>query len=100
MKKLLLSFVLMISCLGWSQDYHYKFKLDQVTNLGEAKYATDVFRHLFEVFPTFDDSNDQFDFISVNVITQEELALVLNAEGYVILSFERIEIPNDPDDEK
>ena len=101
MRKILLLIFIITASVAYNQDlpdYHYQFKLDGVTTLGDAKYATDVFRHKFEVFPTFDDVNDRFDFISITYIDESELGAVLTPQGYVIIEFIRTEVQEVPDE--
>ena len=89
MKKIITTALIFITCHSYSQDYHYKFKLDNVSNLGDAKMATNELRHLFDVFPTFNDSTDYFDFISGSTVEQSTLQNAIAPAGYVILEYYR-----------
>lgn len=99
MKIIRLLVLLVSSGFLYAQDYHYKIKIDGVTNLASAKQATSVFRHEFEDFPIFDDVNDCFDFISSSQVDQNTLEVLLTPYGYTILEFYRILILEE-DEEK
>lgn len=99
MKKLILVFSVLCSGFAFGQNYHYQFKIDNVTNLAEAKEATVLFREKFEVFPIFNDSTDTFDFTSTSIVDQSELQSLLTPQSYLIIEFSRIKL-NDEIEEK
>jgi hypothetical protein len=68
---------------------HYKFKLNAVTNLAEAKLITDPLRSHFKTYPTFVDATDDFEFDSYEDVTQAALSSLLNGYGYSIAEFSK-----------
>ena len=89
MRSLLLVITLFIGGISFSQDYHYKITIQDVDDIVSAKLATTVFRDLFESFPTFDDANDTFDFISLSNVNQSDLEGMLIPEGFILLTFSK-----------
>jgi len=83
---------------AYGQEYRYQFRLKTVTDFAEAKMVTDVLRPVFnteavpfKVFPTFNDANDQFDFVSEIAVSKEQLEAVLVANGLELTDFTSIQ---------
>lgn len=92
MKKTIIFTVLMFFCIFLkAQKNDYKFKIENIQSLPEAKNATDFLRSIFNVYPTFNDSTDCFEFKSDFYINESGLKGYLNEEGYKLLYFSRIE---------
>ncbi len=89
MKKFLTLLLIMISLSTFAQKYEYKIKLEDVTNMGEAKMATDYLRDLFKTYPTFNDSTDCFEFKADLSVNQTNFESIMNDEGYIVLFFEK-----------
>ncbi|MEO6304328.1 MAG: hypothetical protein ABIP51_14275 [Bacteroidia bacterium] len=82
----LIAFI-MLSCVLSAQTFRYKIKLQNVTNLPEAKYATDPMRSLFETYPTFNDSLAIFDFSSSVFIEESYLINYMQDKNYDVTFF-------------
>jgi|GEM_PF-3255561 len=77
-----------------AQNYHYRFTIAGVTDLGAAKYVTDPIRvcfntndHPFSVYPSFNDDTDTFDFYAETPVQKAELEEMLAKQGIVLQSF-------------
>ncbi len=88
MKKIL-SLFLFLSVNTFSQDFSYKIKVANITNIQEAKLLTDPIRFKFNSFPIFNDTTDKFEFNSTSNITQIELVTLLSQHGYTLIKFEK-----------
>ena len=89
MKKLLLIFTMCFTLNTYSQDFTYKIKINNVTNISEAKNITDPIRFKFKAFPEF---NVKVSLISLNSnvnVTKDELTSLLSNYGYTILDFSK-----------
>ena len=92
MKKIIILILIMFSCVfANAQKYDYKFKIENVSSLPEAKMVTDFLRSIFNVYPNFNDSTDYFEFKSDFYINESGLKGYLNEEGYNLLYFNRLE---------
>lgn len=89
MKKLIL-ILLLIAGIAKGQDFTYKLRLVNVTNIEEAKLVTDHLRNAFKTFPTFIDSTNTFQFNSNVNTTKIELVNYLNQYGYTISFFGKV----------
>lgn len=81
-------------CYG-QESIHYKFQLADVSDVASAKMVTDVLRPIFNtpeepfnVYPTFKDETDQFDFYSPIEVSKIYLAALLYDAGIELVSFE------------
>jgi len=77
------------------ESIHYKFQLADVNDFASAKMVTDVLRPIFNtaeapfnVYPTFKDETDYFDFFSPIEVTKIYLAALLSDAGIELISFE------------
>lgn len=93
---LLLSLFFTSSLVIYAQDYSYSFKIEQVTNLAEAKEVTKFLRPHFnteeepnQFFPAFNVELQRFHFISDILTTKEDLYQQLLDNGYLLLDFSR-----------
>lgn len=86
-----LTLLILTSGLGlYAQpSYHYKFKLNAVTNLAEAKMITDPLRQKFKTYPTFLDATDYFEFDADTDVTQVGLSDLLNSFNYALTEFDK-----------
>ncbi len=75
--------------LNAQPSVHYKFKLNAVTNLAEAKMITDPLRNHFKTYPTFVDTTDYFEFNAYVDVTQTALSNLLSNYGYSIAEFNK-----------
>ncbi len=82
-----ISVLAMFSLALPAQTFNYKIKLDKVTNLPEAKYATDPMRNLFKTYPTFNDSLDTFEFSSIVFVEEPEFASYMQTHNYNVIFF-------------
>lgn len=89
--KISLVILLLSSGLGLNAQpsFHYRFNLNAVTNLAEAKMITDPLRNHFKTYPTFVDATDDFEFDSYTDVSQSALSTLLSAYGYSIASFSK-----------
>ncbi|MCH2234584.1 MAG: hypothetical protein MK078_10050 [Crocinitomicaceae bacterium] len=108
MKSYILLILLGVSGLCYSQeeeedeynyDYNVYIKLAGVTDVHAAKYATDPIRYKYKTFPTFNDSTDQFEFVSIYNFPEEEISLLMSAEGYTLEFYECIIIRQEGEEE-
>jgi hypothetical protein len=83
--------------ISFSQEYLYKFKIVQVTNLAEAKEITVLLRPLFndeeepnKYFPKFNLEDHEFSFQSSILVTKSKLEEMILDKGYELIYFERI----------
>ncbi len=70
-------------------SFHYKFKLNAVTNLAEAKMITDPLRAKFKTYPVFLDVTDYFEFDADVDITDQDLSTLLNSLSYSLTEFNK-----------
>lgn len=89
MKKILIISILILTLKSFSQDFTYKIKIQNISNLSEAKMITDHLRNLFKCYPTFNDSLDTFIFTSRENISQSTLNITLSQNGYIIQKYDR-----------
>lgn len=90
MKKLLTLFIIICGFSIHAQStYRYKFKLNAVTNLAEAKNITDPLRFYFKTYPTFEDATDYFEFNSDVDVTLADLTTLLNGYSYTVTEFHK-----------
>ena len=88
MKKILTLFIILCGFSVYAQaTYHYKIKLNAVTNIAEAKNITDPLRYYFKTYPTFEDATDYFEFDSDADVTLADLTALLNGYSYTISEF-------------
>jgi hypothetical protein len=100
MKKILTILMIMMSITLFAQKYEYKIKLKDVTNMGEAKMVTDYLRSIFNVYPTFNDSTDFFEFKSDFYINKSGFEGYMTEEGYAVLFFDKKELIGIKEEEK
>ena len=91
MKKILIIFMIVISGLIYGQDeqYSYKIKLRGIENSDTAKFPAEYLNLLFKTEPVFNDSLNQFEFISHNCINEHGFDYLMKNEGYYILYFNK-----------
>lgn len=92
MKKILFIIAFIFTLSGKSQDFEYTIKLTGVENLSDAKMATDYLRDLFEVYPTFIDSLDFFEFRSDIFIDKLGFEYYMLDNGYIVAYFYRTDL--------
>lgn len=86
---LLLMFFLFVK-VGFSQNrFHYLIKIEGVTDLVAAKESAEWLRNIFEVYPTFNDTTDCFDFYSSTLIDSTKLSNKGIESGYEVNYFYR-----------
>jgi hypothetical protein len=76
-----------MSGFAFSQTNSYKFKINNVTTLAEAKDITDPLRDKFKTYPTFKDATDHFEFESEVNMTQSGLISLLALYNYTLTEF-------------
>ena len=81
-----LLFILFI-LISYGQTFNYKIRLQNVTTLPDAKYATDPMRDLFQTYPTFNDSIDHFEFISSILVNETDFIAYMNTKNYTTTFF-------------
>lgn len=91
MKKLLLILVFIFSSIvGFTQSrFHYVIKIEGITNLASAKESMEWLRNIFEVYPTFNDTTDCFNFYSSTLIDSTKLSNKGLENGYEVKYFYR-----------
>lgn len=88
MRKLLLILIFIFSLSSsFGQDYSYSFKISGVVDLATAKEITDPLRDLFDTYPIFVVETQNFNFISGNEFTEEDLSSFLIEYGYYLTDF-------------
>lgn len=92
MKQLLLIIYFALNCAvsKGQTKYQYHIKLQNVTNIAEAKMVTDVLRNYYKVYPLFNDASDSFHIISEVNISHGAFNQIATANGLVVLEYKVI----------
>lgn len=89
MKNIFMIFMLFFSINVFSQDFTYKFKVSNVSNIESAKKVSENLRNLFNVLPTFNDSEDVF-IINTNLnFDKSHIVNYLSQYGFNIDTFSK-----------
>lgn len=70
--------------------YHYIIKIKDVNDLPSAKESTDWLRSIAKVYPTFNDTTNNFDFYSTENLTYVDVVTKAVENGYTVLYFNKI----------
>lgn len=89
MKKVILILMSFMSFSLMSQDFNYKFKIQDITNLATAKEITDPLRDKFKVYPAFKDSTDTFEFASKEDVKKNDIVILLAQYNYTLIDFKK-----------
>ena len=68
-------------------DYTVIIEIDGVTDLATAKPITDPIRYKYKQFPIFNDSTDQFEFVSIYNFSEEEISFLISENGYSLNTY-------------
>ena len=89
-----------VCAIAQEPSYHYKIKLDGVVDLPTAKEIKDPLRAKFLCYTVYDEASQQFDFVSNVNVDESQLQQYLNDYGYLITSFQKLQVVSQPNNEK